>query len=598
MRHMKPRRALPESSSRTPSTSTYQPAFLLGSDSGTPRRTDVTTEDLAGSSANSAVTIDETPELTPQPDDPAPVPDQQPGIDDNDADSNEAVPGTAARSTNDPDPVSTPTADDNPGEQGTDPSDDPPMDDDPPGDDPIDEDVETDASASSTGDRVSVEPPVTETVDQDHDDQVDNTADAAGPSPVKRRRTKWLVPLIAVVIVALLAALTVFVWLPARTSRAEEAQLLMPEELVGLKEGSTWKIATTTRVVSDLSPQPMCLVTASTSTRSKSSTLRTYLNNVDDRANVIHQIDRYATATDAATSYADRLLAFGNCSTAGTYLVDTYAITGLGDEAVAIVISTGNDTSARLTYHTIVMNRTGTIVNVTQARQDDTAPSVDVLAQALGLSTTRECSAGNGACPTLPATVAESAPPVADHSGWLVPADLPQVSIGIGEWQPGQPTPVVDQSYTQCENVAFSTVTEGGAPERNTYELIGDPRKPDLFGIDAVMMTFGTPEAAASFAGTLNASIAGCNTRDPNTTIVPVMAPTGFSAAGVPFTGFAYGVTKKGVGDHVYYYRTAIVAVDNRVMYLFTSNTADFNFTDPAWSAVAGRAGERMSQRT
>lgn len=371
-----------------------------------------------------------------------------------------------------------------------------------------------------------------------------------------------------------------------------EAQLITDADAALIDKKAGWKISATADKVDQNSPQPQCLpLNIEGAPLPASTKLRTLTSASANQLAALHQIDGYATSSDAAKAFALRKQALGSCGVVPSHIVRAWDVKGLGDEAVAVQIALQEKT---LTYHTIVLNRTGTVVNVVDVAQDKKGVGAERVARAVRESTERECKPAEGTCPTG-TEVTESAPPLAGLAGWLVEADLPRITPGNGLWTTTPPVKEISAT-TGCENMTLATVDGPKKRRQRSYLLTQDSAAPKDFGVDEVVLTFGSKKQAATFVETLSDNINKC----PSTVLtakVPRAEKLDQDLGDVTMKGVAYTVTQQTAPGKSRVFRVSTVVVGKKVLYLRATPTEKFDFTDEAWDALTRRAAERATQQ-
>lgn len=431
-------------------------------------------------------------------------------------------------------------------------------------------------------------------------DEADSAADATEPrwAFAWTPRRKALVGAVAVVaVVGVVAASQLLrpqttVQAPTPTPSAVTVEpvatyLLQPADLAGVRAGASWTAATTATTVEAGTPQPTCLPPAAELRVAPASSLvRTFSPADGQEGGVLHQVDTYATAADAEAAYDQRLSQLGACELNTAWVRSAAEVDGLADDASALTLVL-QDVQAE--YHTIVLSRTGTRVNVMDATQPDEAPGLQPVVTALAAASARQCADSGGACVTQP-EIAAAIPPVVAPAGWLAPVDLPRITPGAGVWR-GADLAQMRLAGSRCEAVDLVSVAGTTASAQRTSLLEDDTAAPTGFGVDEAIYTFANAADAATFARTLTTNIDQCAAR----TATAEVARTAELGGNAP--GAAWVVTRKvSSAAATARFRVAVQVAGNRVVYLMGNPSATFDFSDDAWTAVAVRAGERLTQ--
>lgn len=415
---------------------------------------------------------------------------------------------------------------------------------------------------------------------------------SADPAGTPSRRLGVVAGVVAVVAVLLVVVL----WLtsgggspvpgPTPTPTLDRATLLAePSDLAGLRAETTWAVSTTATKVGADTPQPRCLaLAAETDPRPQASWVRTLAAEVGDPAAALHQLDHHATAEDAARAWEQRLEQLGVCAGSTAWLTGLAAIEGTSDQAVGATYVLQN---AQPEFHTIVVSRTGSDLNILDLTSATQPWPLETVAAALTTLGQRQCGATAGTCPTTP-LVTERTPPVTTPAGWLAPVDLPRLTLGAGTWQ-GTDVAPLKLPGAACEAVDLAAVP-GATAQQRTYLVDDDPRS-TMVGVDQAVYTFATPDEASALASTLTTNIDGCPGRTATATVQRT-GETGLASA----SGASWRITQKVNGDQTASFRVAVVASGTRVLYVFANPTPAVDFTDADWQAVVNRAAGRLAQ--
>ncbi len=423
-------------------------------------------------------------------------------------------------------------------------------------------------------------------------------ADPDGVATTGGRSYRKLAIGIVVALVVAAVAITSFVLLnppggarpgasPTPTIDPVATYLAQPGDLDGARPDTTWQAAATVTKVDASTPAPKCLVPVPESALQPADTLvRTFAPTAGAAAGILHQVETFATAEEAASAYAARTQQLGTCERHTAWVQAGKAISGLGDDATGLsLVLQGTEPE----YHTIILSRTGTRVNVVDATQAQAAMDVGAILPALEATSARQC-ADNGTCPAS-ATVGEGVPIVAEPAGYLASVDLPRITAGAGAWRGVAVASSVTTNGSRCEAIDLTAPPGAGAHEQRTMILQEDAAAPPLFGVDEVVYTFNTPEEASGLVGTLIANIDDCANRTGTAEVARSGDLTG------PGAGTAWVVSRRvDQSEATARFRVAVLAAGNHVVYLMANPTAEFDFSDQAWHGVALRAAERLTQ--
>ncbi|MFT3875415.1 MAG: hypothetical protein QM708_03150 [Propioniciclava sp.] len=242
---------------------------------------------------------------------------------------------------------------------------------------------------------------------------------AAAPGSGAPRSPRKLIGTIAVAVIAVVVVVAV-AWgsglagrlmpTPTPTIDPVATYLAQPGDLDGVREGSTWTEVSTSTTVEATTPHPQCLLLAADQTIKPASTLvRTFAPADGAALGLLHQVDQFESEEQAHHAYVARLTQLSECERTTALALSGVAVSGLSDEAAGIKLVLQN---AADEYHTILISRTGTRVNIVDATAADAASDAQPLISALQLVSARQCNNG-GTCPS-DVGVAGSAPPVVE----------------------------------------------------------------------------------------------------------------------------------------------------------------------------------------
>jgi hypothetical protein len=371
-----------------------------------------------------------------------------------------------------------------------------------------------------------------------------------------------------------------------------DAVMLTAAQAKGLDKSRTWKVARTQRGVDEDSPQPACLGADAVEGRPtpQQSVLRLLSSTGKKAPGVLHQADAYATSEEAVQAYVLTAKALGGCAMTGAYIASGHTVTGLGDQAVAQVldVSTGGKTE----FRSVVLNRTGRVVNVVDVAQPEEAVSVSAVAKALAASSSAECRPAGGSCTARP-KVKDGPPPAGgDQPGFLATGDLPPVGKSTSSWAgtvPGLPDP--DFTGSGCETVNWARV-EAQKRVQRTY-LLQDQSL--TFGLDTMVLTHKSAKAAQALVTEVKDDLESCAKRKLTATVSEPAEVTSTGAAGVATTGWTATVSQK-TTEGTAKYRVGIVSAGAKTVFTFLNPQQKLDLSDTEWNRVAVRAAERATQ--
>jgi flagellar basal body-associated protein FliL len=410
--------------------------------------------------------------------------------------------------------------------------------------------------------------------------EADGGRHAAGDERPRRSRKVAIVIaiLLALALIAAAVAYAVLSRNPDVTNPAAKPvdPLLTTTEVAAIGDGP-WQEAGVTRT-------PLCVGqdTEPAAQRSASRMLTAA------SASVLQLVYTFADDAQASQAYSAQVTEAGTCTNDTALIGGASKISGLADSADAVRLTIQGTKDE---HHVLLLTRSGRSLNVFDV-VGDSALTVATVAETASAALTRQCSAG-GTCPST-VNVSDSLPAAGDPAGWLVAADLPQITSGSGKWT-ALPIQAITLSGSQCEDTDLTKVTGTTASAERVFVLTGDSKAPTQFGIDHAVWTYGSAKAASTFANKLSTSVADCSTNTPTASVNAGPSVKGVGDGGDKVSGKTWEITHKLPNDTIIF-RVAVVTVGTRVSYLLANPRKDFDFTDAEWSAIALRAGQRASQ--
>ena len=371
-----------------------------------------------------------------------------------------------------------------------------------------------------------------------------------------------------------------------------DLQLLTPAGAAPIAGDRSWTVALTQRPPAADAPLPACLTDepAEGEPTAQQEVVRQLDSDGKNPPSALHQAQAYPSPQDAAQAYAVAAKSFGSCAVAGSTIVSGSAITGLGDQSAGLVVETVS--SGKVQRHSVVLTRTGSVLNTIDAAQADRALPLAGVAKAMASVVTTQCQPAGGACDAEP--VAKDAPPPlgGDVPGFLATGDLPPAGKGDESWlaAPAEP-PSETFLGSQCETVTWSRVSAEAASTR--VYLVPSSTE---FGLNEIVLTLADDKAASQFAAKIKSDLDSCAKRKLTATVSTPEKVTGAGAEGSTVTGWTASVAQKST-DGTQRYRVGVVSSGSKVAYTFLNPLAGgYDLTDAEWDRVAVRAGQRMTQ--
>ncbi|MDN5804269.1 MAG: hypothetical protein L0H26_06750 [Microlunatus sp.] len=369
--------------------------------------------------------------------------------------------------------------------------------------------------------------------------------------------------------------------------------MLSPDDAGRIDKKRTWKVALTQRGSSPDSPHPACLAADAVdgAPSPQQTVLRLLSSSGSNSPAALQQATAYNTPEEAAQAYAFASRTIGDCAMSGGWIYQGHQVDGVGDQAVGVTIQVVDGDTQE--FRTVVLARTGRIVDVVDVANPDKAASVQRVATVAGAVVDTQCQAAGGACSDQPET-ADGPPPLGgDQPGFLASGDLPPIGPELTRWAgttPGEPDPDLLRG-SGCETTDWSKV-EAKDRSHRTYLLSDSSSK---FGLDEVVITTGSDKAATKLAEKVRADWKSCGKRQLTATVAPVTGVKGVGAKSTDIAGWTTEVTQKS-DKKTNTYRVGVVTSGAKVVYLFLNPQDDVDLTADQFDIVAVRAGQRASQ--
>ena len=378
----------------------------------------------------------------------------------------------------------------------------------------------------------------------------------------------------------------------------DPAALLGDAALLGAPAAKTispdrsWRVTGTQRGAAADDAAPACLTGEPVDGEpvAQQEVTRLLSSNGKGAPSALHQAAAYASPQDAAQAYAVAARTFGGCASPGSYIVGGAAITGLGDQAAGLVVNVVADGATQ--WHSIVLTRTGRVLNIADAAQPGRALSVTRVAEAMATVTTAQCQAAGGDCAATPAIKSAPPPLGGDVPGFLAAGDLPPAGKGDESWVA---TPVEQPSESflgsQCETVNWTRTGATSAATR--VYLVPSSTK---FGLNDIVLTMRNEKAARDLVAKIRSDLQSCSKRQLTAKVTKPAEVSAVGASGRRVSGYTSTVSQSST-DGTQRYRVGIVSSGPKVAYTFLNPlSGGYDLTQDEWDMVAVRAGQRMTQ--
>ncbi len=345
-------------------------------------------------------------------------------------------------------------------------------------------------------------------------------------SGARRRRVHAVASVVVLLALTLLGGLFVVrggVTEPAAASKSAPRKnpvtakmLLELPEVQSLAPKETWRVLNTSDNTQGSGINTVCQDTRFADPQGQGTFVRTFAapgrKPGETRRNYLQTVEISRSAQAAAAAYKTTLGWFAGCNEARLQLLNTYRVTGLGEEAQVLKLRIPD--AVGRTY-VVGLARTGsltvsTVLETLNGRPPAIARAVSTLTDAVR----NVCDSDpSGPCPTGVAVAPVLPPPSGETPGTLAAADLPVVGRINRPWVGTRPVPARPNiAATTCDKANF--VKSGARNAATRTFLVPQAKVPMRFGITETYGTFATPRKADAFVGKVSAAMATCEKRD------------------------------------------------------------------------------------
>jgi hypothetical protein len=265
----------------------------------------------------------------------------------------------------------------------------------------------------------------------------------------------------------------------------------------------------------------------------------------------------------------------------------------VGDLSASAIVAVldGQATS----WHTVIVSRTGRVLNIVDASRPARAIPMKDAADALAEVTDKQCTAAGGKCAGN-VQVKPGPPPLGgDQPGFLATGDLPPVAGSLTPWN-AAPVDIPDEDFpgASCETINWKTVP---AEQRSMRIYLQPDSGRSYFGVNEILLTTKNAKAATALVDKIKKDLETCKERRLTATVEDPKKVSGIGARDAEVSGYTAVVEQK-TSDGMDKFRVGIVATGSKVVYTFANPSGDFDFTNRQWNTIAVRAGERFTQIT
>jgi hypothetical protein len=380
---------------------------------------------------------------------------------------------------------------------------------------------------------------------------------------------------------------------PTEAAPLTDASLLNADQAELLDRARTWKVELTEQSPSGDAAAGACFGGAPLEGQPtpQQKIMRVLSGGGKNAPKALHEATAYTSPQEAAAAYAIASKTLGGCAVTGLFIQSGHAVSGVGDQAVGVVVMSG--TKSR-TAHSVVLNRTGRVMNVVDVTQPSRALAITAVAKALGEVNKVQCGPAGGACGGTP-SVKDGPPPIGgDVPGFLATGDLPAAGPKPAPWTATEiELPKEEFKGSQCEkSINWATVSAKSKSSR-VYLIPDSGTK--FFGLNEIVLTTKDAKTAAKTVDNIKSDLAKCEKRVLTATVSKPKRVTGIGAQNTKITGWTATVWHKSTLGKTEF-RVGIVSAGPKVIYTFLNPQGDYDFTGGQWDTVAVRAGERATQ--
>jgi hypothetical protein len=370
---------------------------------------------------------------------------------------------------------------------------------------------------------------------------------------------------------------------------AGAADLVTVADLAGVAAGA-WAITGTSHTAAEHDGRVACFQTNDDDANPTFSVQRTLATSEKEPVAALHRIDAFANEAVAQMIYEDRLAVLSSCSEIPARLQGANTVVGLAPEAFQITVLFQEENDR---YHTILLTRSGAVLQVLDVTQVGTPVNPEALAAALTRPQT-QLSERQGQDVPDGVTVSNGELPSVAPAGWLIPSDLPRIRPGVGRWNMKDPAQLTSKGMG-CE--AMTLASEPGPDERQqaTYLMTQDDQMPETFGIDEMRFTFAKKKAAGKFVDKLGDALKSCKDRSLGANVEEQEEVETKTADGKA-TSRVFVINMETSATESVTYQLIVTQVNTRATYSLITAADDYRFTDEQLADLAARTAIRAAQ--
>jgi hypothetical protein len=379
---------------------------------------------------------------------------------------------------------------------------------------------------------------------------------------------------------------------PTPVALLDDSSMIDDQMARQIDRDRTWQVASTQRGLDSNSPRAACFPSDPVDGQPDPQQViqRLLSSTGKNPPALLHQAESYGTPEEAAQAYVAISKALGSCAVVGAWIDSGRTVTGLGDQSSgAVVIVTDG---GKQSFHSLVISRTGRVVDIVDVAQPASATSPKGVAEALGEAITVQCTTSGGACAENVKVKAGPPPLGGDEPGFLAAGDLPPVGDTPSLWVGSSPAaPDSDYIGANCETTDWSKVSATDKSMR-TYTLQDNST---VFGVDQIIVSMSDEKAASELVAKVKKDLDSCPDRKLTATVSKPSEIKGPGAENNEVDGWAANVSHKTASSTVKF-RVGIVSVGSKVIWTLANPTDNVDFTDDQWQTIVLRSGQRASQ--
>jgi DNA-directed RNA polymerase specialized sigma24 family protein len=366
--------------------------------------------------------------------------------------------------------------------------------------------------------------------------------------------------------------------------------LLTSEQVAPMAARQAWRVADTTDNTKGTGINTMCQGARFADTNGLGTWVRTF--SVDAPARTLVQTVEISNSPGAAMkAYETTLGWYAGCTVPRIQLVDSYAVQGVGEQAVVLRMRI----PARSPQSFLVgIARTGSLTTSTVLETATPAPpKPELLVSALTASVQDLCASKvAGDCVGAVSTQPTLPPASGETAGMLAIADLPAVADVMAAWAGTDPVPAtVNVAATTCDKTDFA---KAGAkdPMTRTY-LIPEADLPQRFGLTETLGELPTGRAADALVATIAARMKSCPDKHLGSTVTQAVVKVKRGTASYAMWRLQNQVNKQ---EELVPFWMGVVQVGRYVAQVNLTPVGKYDVDARTFEALVVRARDRLQE--